>query len=186
MTRTKKIISIILILILMLAFFSITTFYQYTENLSFRFLPLSKYPLIGQYFPGFLFWLSVILIAIGFLAILVILFYPKKLGKVKLKEDHGSLSIDKNAIKGFVESVVEQNSFISPPKVKVAMTKRKVKVKIKGDLKRTTDLVEKNERLVDQIESSLKQLIGLKQKIKIQVAYQGFENPSHPKDTRVI
>lgn len=185
MSRSKKIIFIILILILMLAFFSITTFYQYTENLSFRFLPLSKYPLIGQYFPPFLFWLSVVLIAIGLISIIVILLFPKKIEKMKLQKNKGTLSIESSAIKGFVQSIVDQKSFIEPPKVKVAVTKRKIKVKIIGELKRTTDLIQKSESLIDSIETNLKQLIGVQQEIKIDVAYHGYkDNQSH--EGRVI
>lgn len=185
MSKTKKTVSIVFILMLMAAFFAVLTFYQNAENLSFRFIPLSKYPLIGKYLPNALFWLSIGLIILCLLAILVILFYPKRTAKMKLKNSD-KLKVERGAVKGYVQSLLEQKDFASSPSVKVSMIKRRISVKIKGHLKRTTELYEKNALLEDEIRSSLLELFGPKQRFNIKVAYKEHEERQKSSSERVV
>lgn len=177
MRKHNKVIAIILLLLMMLTFFAVIVYCQEVANLPFQFIDLASYPLIGYYFPTILFWLSVAFFASSLIAMFIIIFYPKEQVEVKLKEDHGVLTIDKKAIRGFVRSSIEEADFLAPPKIKVNMTKHKIKIKIKGDLKRTSDLYEKNDVLVHNIQRNLKQLIGVNQQVAINVTYQGYKEP---------
>lgn len=67
------------------------------------------------------------------------------------------------------------------------MTKNRIRVKIKGDLKRTSDLYGRNELLIEEIRNELKRLIGVSQKVTIDVKYQGYsEEKTNSETARVV
>lgn len=186
MKKISKLIITIGLLLLMLVFFAVIVFYQGVVNLPFHFIRLAHYPGIGSYLPPFLFWLSVVLLAICLIALLVCLFYPNKINVLTFKKDKGTLKIDKKAIKGFVSARLEDADFMAPPKVKVDMTKHKLKVKINGELKRTSDLYDKTEVLVSEIKKELKELIGVKQSVSVDVVYHGYKKEGNEHSARVV
>lgn len=185
MTKSKKLFLSLLLIVLMLLAFSCVVAYQYEVMLPFEFLPFTMYPIVGSSLAVILFWLAVIVGAVCLALLLIVLFSPRELSWFKLHEDHGALVIDKKAIQGFTKAILETEDFISPPKVKVSMTKHKIKIKIIGDLKRTSELYDKSDVLIQRIQNELTHLLGLKQTLFVQVFLQDYQE-QEPKTARVI
>ena len=85
------------------------------------------------------------------------------------------LSLDKKAIEGFVRSKLRGVGFVSSPDVKVRATKNKIKVKVKGQLTRTSSLIGKTNALMTEIQNDLQEILGSQEKIKVNVAYKTFD-----------
>lgn len=185
MNKFEKTLSIIGLLLVMLASFTVIVFYQRSVQLPFFLRPLSSYPIAGDFIAEFLFWLGAALFVICLIILLIVLFYPKSLSAVKFQKSHGTLTINNAAIKGFVESIVNKYEFTKKPKIKVHLTKHKLKIRINGELKRTSELYGKSELLSKEIRNELKQLIGVKQNIVIDVAISGYAQ-EEPEPARVV
>jgi ribosomal protein S3 len=92
-----------------------------------------------------------------------------------LKEDKGRLSFSKQAIEGFVRSKIEGVGFVDSPQVKVRATKNKIKVKVKGNLNRTSAHIGKTGTLMEDIQKELQEILGSREQVKVDVAYTSFE-----------
>ena len=167
MNRGIKAIGIILSLILMSVMLMVIAISSPYLNLPFgigrgEFLRNS---LANYYFRQYLFWIALAVTVILLIVILVLIFYPRVKQTFVLKEDKGRLSLDKKAIEGFVSS----------PDVKVRATKNKIKVKVKGQLTRTSSLIGKTNALMTEIQNDLQEILGSQEKIKVNVAYKTFD-----------
>lgn len=124
----------------------------------------------------YLFWVGAVLAILMLVAILVIIFYPKTTGKFTLKDNHGKLSLDKRAIEGYVRTSINKGDFMNSPKVNVKATKNKIKVKVKGNLKRTTSMIGKMDVWAAQMQDELMRVLGPNEKVVVDVKYVGFED----------
>jgi ribosomal protein S3 len=131
--------------------------------------------LANYYFRQYLFWIALAVTVILLIVILVLIFYPRVKQTFVLKEDKGRLSLDKKAIEGFVRSKLRGVGFVSSPDVKVRATKNKIKVKVKGQLTRTSSLIGKTNALMTEIQNDLQEILGSQEKIKVNVAYKTFD-----------
>lgn len=61
------------------------------------------------------------------------------------------------------------------PKVNVAATKNKIKVNVRGQLKKTSGLVGQTDRWAKNVETKIKQLVGADEKVSIKVKLQALE-----------
>lgn len=102
-----------------------------------------------------------------------------------MKEDKGTLSIDKKAIEGLVRTKVSEKEFVDGPKVNVKATKNRINVKIKGRLKRTSALVGKTENLMTEIQQDLQRTLGSSEKVKVDVSYTNYEEQNTTENPRV-
>ena len=133
----------------------------------------------------YLFWAAAVLIIFFLCVILVIIFYPRTKATFVLKEDKGTLSIDKKAIEGLVRTKVSEKEFVDGPKVNVKATKNRISVKIKGKLKRTSALVGKTENLMTEIQQDLQRTLGSSEKVKVDVSYTNYEEQNTTENPRV-
>lgn len=102
--------------------------------------------------------------------------YPKVKQTFVLKEEKGRLSLDRKAIEGFVRTKTQNVGFVASPDVKVRATKNKIRIKIKGQLNRTSAHIGKTETLMKEIQQELQEILGSQEKIKVDVAYKSFDD----------
>ncbi|MDT2675310.1 alkaline shock response membrane anchor protein AmaP [Enterococcus dongliensis] len=132
--------------------------------------------LSNMYIKQFLFWTAIVFSIALLIVILVLIFYPRIKKTFVIKEDNGRLSLDKKAIEGFVHSKLKEVGFVSEPKVKVRATKNKLKVYVTGQLTRTSSIIGKTGALMEEIEDELQEILGTKEKVKVDITYKEYEN----------
>ncbi|EPH99912.1 MULTISPECIES: alkaline shock response membrane anchor protein AmaP [unclassified Enterococcus] len=143
----------------------------------FRFFTLTNY-----YVQQYAFWVAIGFICLIILFWLFLLFSPKAKETFVLKRQDGTLTLDKKAIEGLVRSQLHQEEFIDSPKVNVHATKRKIDVKIKGQLKRTSSLIGQTGTLMKTIEEHIQSVLGTRDNVKVAVRYSGYQENEDPKD----
>lgn len=178
MNRGVKTIGIISSLILMSALLMVIAISSPYLNLPFgiRRTEFLRNSLSNDYFRQYLFWIALVFTGVLLIFILVMIFYPGVKQTFVLRENKGRLSLDKKAIEGFVRSKLKETGFVASPDVKVRATKNKIKVKVKGQLNRTSAHVEKTEVLMEEIQHELQEIIGSREKVKVDIAYTSFDN----------
>ena len=138
--------------------------------------------LSNEYVQQYLFWVAVFFVILLLLLIVGLIFYPKSTQTFLLKEDAGRVSLEKKAIEGFVRSKLNETEFVESPKVKVHATKRKIKVMVKGELKRTSSLLSKTEAVMVEIQNELQQLLGSQEKVNVEIVYSSYEKSGKPSE----
>ena len=113
------------------------------------------------------------------LSILFILLFPRRKGTFELKEEQGKLVLHRKAIEGFVRSSLQDSDFLEAPTIRVKATKRRIKVNVKGTLKRTADLIQ-TEAWSKTMEERLARLVGTGHKITIDVHFEDIQSMKRP------
>lgn len=120
------------------------------------------------------------------MAILVMLFYPNSQQNFTLQSDGGRLTLEKKAIEGLVRAKLSTRDFVEKPKVTVHATKNKIQVKINGQLRRTSSLINQTETLTTEIRQELQQLLGQRQ-VHVDVTFTDWQKSQPATDhSRVI
>lgn len=134
----------------------------------------------NQWAVQYFFWVALAIAILLILGILMILFWPRATKDFSHKVDKGTLNVSQKAIEGFVFSSVAKENFVQSPKVVVHATKRKLAVAVKGQLRRTSNLLDQEEQWTKRLEQQLKQLLGIERNIKVNVKFQSTEKQSEP------
>lgn len=175
MNKFVKTILIILSVVLLSIFLSVVAIYYFIASNPLDFSSLQQFVLTNHYAQLYLFWVAATLAILTVIGIFVILFYPKRVTKFVLDENRGKLAIDKRAIEGYVRTSIKQEDFMDNPKVHVTATKNKLKVNVRGQLKKTSGLIGQTDRWARNVETNLRQLIGTDEKVSIKVKFQAIE-----------
>lgn len=188
MNRGIKACGIVVSLILLSVLLPITLVtspYMMDNPFAFSKWNFVKDTFLNYYFRQYIFWISLAFVVLLLLAILVFIFYPKVKRSFILSSEGGVLTLDKKAIEGLVRSKVNTKEFVSEPKVDVQATKNKIRVKVKGQLKRTSSLINRTEILMEEIRQELQQVLGPDEKITVEVKYDHLEKnnqgTAHPR-----
>lgn len=178
MSRGKKAIGIILSLILLTILIPVVV-----SNSPYTTLPFDwyrrdfiNYQPTNYIWQQYLFWVALVISILLLIFILVLVFYPKAKQSFVLSEDGGKMSIDPKAIEGLVRSHLNEKEFVSSPKVKVIATKNKIKINVKGQLKRTSSLIGRTNELMANIQQEVQHTLGSQEKVKVHMTYTNFEN----------
>ncbi|MBO1307626.1 alkaline shock response membrane anchor protein AmaP [Enterococcus sp. 669A] len=175
MNKGLKSLLIVISLILLSVFLSIVVINSHIVNIPMQLGPARYFTLTNYFAQQYLFWVGAVLAILMVVAILVIIFYPKTTGKFTLKDNHGKLSLDKRAIEGYVRTSINQGDFMNSPKVSVKATNNKIKVKVKGNLNRTSSMIGKMDLWAAQMQDELMRVLGPNEKVLVDVKYVGFE-----------
>ncbi|WP_430610954.1 alkaline shock response membrane anchor protein AmaP [Enterococcus sp. DIV0876] len=187
MRKISKVILVIGLFMLLLLFFFGMIATQQAVHLPFYLIPLAEYPWIGSSMNMFIFWLSAGFACFTILAIIVVLLFPKRSDCLIIKHQSGNLEIQKKALEHFVVQKAEETDFIHQPSAKIKIVKNKVSVKLDGEMKQTTDIAQKQERLVTDISGSLQQLFGVESNIQTEVILKDAETkPTTHEQPRVV
>lgn len=142
---------------------------------------------LNIYFWQYLFWIAsafAILILIG---IVFVIFYPQLRHQFKLDSKGGHLVLEQKAIEGFIRSKLSARDFINKPKIKVHATKRKIRVTIDGQLKRTSSLIDQTEAFRSELQQELQRLLGTKEQVIVNVEFNDYQTNKQTTDsTRVV
>lgn len=184
---SKILISIGLILLLILLFFVIIE-NQFAVALPFNLIAMDNYPLIGSQISVFLFWASIGFAILAIIALFVVIFFPKQTSTLVIPSETGELVIQKKAIENFVLQIVEKEPFMENPSVKVKMLKRKIKVDVNGKMRRVMAVPEKQNALVADINTELRNLMGVRSHVETSVKLKDTakEKQSNDESARVV
>lgn len=182
MSKLKKTTIVFFLLLLIYLCFSVVVSYQDYEAMPFYFLRLEEYPLLGDWLPVISLYLSLVSMIVLFILILITIFYPKKISQFVFGKTDGVLRISKKAVEGIVAETLITEKLMKNPNVTVKMSRKKIKVNVKGDVQIVSDLYGKTDEWSKHLENQLHQLIGPEVKISIKVT---FEKPQLKNNQRV-
>ncbi|KFN91644.1 alkaline shock response membrane anchor protein AmaP [Tetragenococcus muriaticus] len=174
MGKGWKFVASILSLALLVTLFSVFIENQQAVQLPVYFISMDDYPLVGPYAQPILFWLSVGFMVITVLFLIVILFYPKKRNTLIIDHENGTLKVQRRAIENFVLKIVQKEPFIENLTVRAKMTKKKIKIKIAGHLRKSMSISDKQNALVEEVKNEVTTLIGTTDNIKTEVNLQNY------------
>lgn len=186
MTRTKKFVFLFIILILFSLLLANIVVNQRATALPFSLsLPVS-YQLFAAPIVNYLFWASLIGLIVLLLLALIIIFWPVDATSRLVKKEAGQLTIDKKAIDSFVDSLLEEEHWITDHSVKTRLTKNKIKISVNGTLRPIFNVREKSSRLINRIETELQSLLGLEDRKKIRIELKNFKAGNKRNAPRVV
>lgn len=159
---------------------------QAVAYLPFRFVSMYNYPWIGGSIPYVLFWGSAVCMVVLLLLFLLLVFSPNTKHSLLLESDQDSLKIQKKALEHFVLTIVRQEPFIAAPSVRIKIPGKTIKVKIVGQMRKSTAIPEKQQALVQEIEQELQRLLETKETIKIQVVLDEYRTTKSNKDSHRV
>lgn len=160
MGKIRKLLFSIVLLGLLITFFFVLIENQQAIYLPVYFISMDDYTLIGSYIQIILFCLSVFFIGLAILLLLITIFYPKKSNTLVIKGKNGRLSVQKSVVENFVLENLKKEPSIENPRVKAKMSKKKIKIKIAGALRKTMRTTEKQNELVEQIRHEVSDLLA--------------------------
>lgn len=160
MGKIRKLLFSIVLLGLLITFFFVLIENQQAIYLPVYFISMDNYPLVGPYIQIILFCLSVFFIGLAILLLLITIFYPKKSNTLVIKGKNGRLSVQKSVVENFVLENLKKEPSIENPRVKAKMSKKKIKIKIVGALRKTMRTTEKQNELVEQIRHEVSDLLA--------------------------
>lgn len=150
---------------------------------SLSWLPVDYYTegfwkdVLAQYF----LWAAVVLFVLVVIAILVIIFFPRRYSEVKLPDGDGKLNLKKSAIEGYVKSLIKSEKIMKNASVSVNVYKKKFKIDVKGNIIPRTDVVEQIDQLKKKIESGIDSFFGVKRKVNFKVKVKDISDNNNNK-----
>lgn len=178
MNKGLKAILIIILLILLSIFLPIIAIYYFVTSKSFDLTSMQHFVLTNRFVQNYLFWAAVVLAILTVIILLIILLYPKRVSKFILRDQRGTLALDKRAIEGYVRTSLKQENFMDTPKVSVVATKNKIKVNVRGQLKKTSALIDRTDTWANAMKTQIRHLLGPKEKFTINVKFHSFDSDS--------
>ncbi|MEK2456480.1 alkaline shock response membrane anchor protein AmaP [Tetragenococcus halophilus] len=182
MGKIRKLLFSVVLLGLLMTFFFVLIENQQAIYLPVYFISMDDYPVVGPYIQTILFWLSVFFIGLAILLLLITIFYPKKSNTLIIKGKNGSLRVQKSAVENFVLESVKKEPSIENPRVKIKMSKKKIKIKIAGGLRKTMRTAEKQNELVEQIRHEVSDLLATDDTIKTEVYLKDEQENAAPRN----
>ncbi len=181
MSKWKK-TGLIVLAVLLLSFLLPVIWDQLTLNKSVSILKWQF--LMPQFLSQYLLWFAVGLSALLLIGILVVIFYPKDKQTFILQNGKDTLKIQKKAIEGLVDVHLNERDFVKKPQVKIRAVGNKMKIKIKGELKRTTDLIHRVDQFTENIKTDITNILGHGKDYIVQVDFSKIV-PKEKEATRV-
>lgn len=185
MGKMRKLLFSILLLGLFITLFFVFIENQQAIQLPVRFISMYDYPGIEPYVQPILFWLSAVFIVIAVLLLIVTIFYPKKSSTLTVEHKNGTLKVQRRAIENFVLKIVQKEPFIENPMVKAKMSKKKIRIKIAGNMRKTMSVPEKQEELVNEVKNEVSNLMGTTENIETEVRLQDYQKDSADQQNKV-
>mgnify|MGYP000844400384 CR=1 FL=1 len=175
MSKSKKILSLIFCILILTILIPILLDYHKVSGLGLHLVNWKRISFLGYYLSRYLFWGSLVLSVLILLLMLVILFYPKRALEIQLEEKGGKLKLKNSAIEGFVRSVVNENSFIKNPKVRVNSRKNKCLVYVEGEILPSDNIIKRTQSIKDEIGNGLTQFFGMNHGVKLDVSVKDYK-----------
>lgn len=137
--------------------------------------------ILSQYF----LWAAVVFFVIVFLAILVVMFFPRRYSEVELADNNGKLKLKKSAVEGYVKSLVQSEGLMKNPNVTANLYKKKFKVDVKGQVIPRSNIIANTEQLKKDLETGLKAFFGVEHNVDFSVKVKDVVEEKALKTSRV-
>ncbi|WP_071130618.1 alkaline shock response membrane anchor protein AmaP [Enterococcus timonensis] len=171
MRKGKKVVLIILLLLLLTVLLSVLLGHPQVFGYHLWWTPMIQSSIVGSY----LFWVSLIFVGLVLLSIIAILFYPRFKEQFILKNESGTLTLDRRAIEGLVRTELNQENFVDQPKVKVQATRNMINIRVAGQIKRTSQVVNHAEDWMMTVQQKVQAIVGSEQKIRVHIRFEDTE-----------
>ncbi|MBV7392405.1 alkaline shock response membrane anchor protein AmaP [Enterococcus sp. ALS3] len=160
---------------------------QKAVKLPFHLIDVREYPFFDNFLIIILFWLSLVWLVILLIALIVIIFFPSYRKQMKIKSESGALTIQKKAIDNFILCILKDEKFVANPSVTTIFKAKKIKIKIKGDIRGSdTNIIEKKKYLSTEIETKIKDLFGINERIQTVVTFKNYEKSKKNQQTKRV
>lgn len=188
MTKIQKIILILLNVV----------FFFYIVVISLSLYPIMALPMDLQFFSQLIlkntillqlvFWMSMAMGIVSIMIFLYLIFYPRRESKFVVPGTNGSLTIDKSAIEALTKASLDEKNFIASPKVKVSALRKKLHIRVIGELKRTSHLINQEEAWKSHLRNDIRMLLGEEKDITIDIVFFDFYKGknTNKREARVI
>lgn len=157
-----------------------------TSNFWQKYLNINL-PNLGRLNPvleWYLIIVSAVALLILIISLLVVLFWPVQRYFNLIHKRDGQVKVTSKAINGYVTNSLADLPFINKAKVESRLTRRKISIKISGNLGYGENATNVLENYLEELKKDLKQLLGIKQKPKILIKFVNYQNADKP-ETRV-
>ncbi|HFR3550462.1 TPA: alkaline shock response membrane anchor protein AmaP [Streptococcus suis] len=132
------------------------------------------------------FWGLIGLAILTAVLLLVVLFYPKRYAEINLiQENGGSLLMKKSAIESYVAILAEESGYMKSASATVIPYKKRLKVKLAGDLAKAGSLGEQTSLLEKSIQHGLRQFFGMEQPTNFTVLVKDVASSKQSRPSRV-
>lgn len=159
---------------------------QSVVSLPFYLLPFTSYPYIGNNMAQFLFWLSAVLLTFLFIILIIVLFYPRINNYIEKKTDTGKIAIQKKAIENFVLIAAKEEPFIVDPTVKVVIKKKKIKIYVRGKIRKAFQTGERQTSFIRKVNTNLNALFGAEQTILTEIKFNDYHERNKETKSKVL
>lgn len=130
-------------------------------------------------------WAAAVLFVLVLIAILVVLFYPRRYSEIKLADNKGALKLKKSAVEGYVKTLVEAEGLMRKPTVTASLYQNSFKVDVKGQILSQTEVLSTIEQVKKDIETGLKAFFGVEKTVDFNVEVQEILEEKTKKTSRV-
>ena len=183
MSKTKKILSLILCILILTILIPILLDYHKVSGLGLHLIDWKQISFLEFYLSRYIFWGTLVLSAIVVILIFVILFYPKQYLEVQLPDVDGELKLKNSAIEGFIRCIVADHNFIKNPTIKVNSRKNKCLVHIEGQMLPSDNIIKRTQMIKDDIANGLTQFFGMNHRVKLDISVKEYKPKTPHKKT---
>lgn len=117
-------------------------------------------------------WAATALFVLVLIAIIVVIFYPRRYSEIELANNKGKLKLKKSAVEGYVKTLVEAEGLMRNVNVVAELYKNSFKVNVRGKLLSQSEVLTTIERVKTDIETGLKAFFGIEQSVDFSVEVQ--------------
>ncbi|AWV30073.1 alkaline shock response membrane anchor protein AmaP [Limosilactobacillus fermentum] len=146
-----------------------------------------KFDWLDQYEPIYLFWSGIILAAVLIVLLIITLFWPRSQSLYLHQKSDGQVTISKKAIEHFALSALQHEPFIGNPKVSAKLSRKRITLKISGDLLNSVNAKKQTANFLNQLKKDLRICLGISEQKKIKIRLVDFnESDANVHQSRVI
>ncbi|MDF7671722.1 alkaline shock response membrane anchor protein AmaP [Lactobacillus sp. ESL0701] len=147
-------------------------------------LKLPSISAVSPIFTWYLIAVSAVMVVSLIISLLILLFWPTQRSFNLIPKQSGQVKITSKAVNGFILSSLNDLPYLNNAKVDSKLTKRRIKINVRGDLGAGEDVANLLEDYLQKVKVDLKQLLGIEQKPKIIIKFTNYHNGEVP-DKRV-
>ncbi|GHN51923.1 hypothetical protein ME801_15920 [Lactobacillus delbrueckii] len=142
---------------------------------------------LDQYEPIYLFWSGIILAAVLIVLLIITLFWPRSQSLYLHQKSDGQVTISKKAIEHFALSALQHEPFIGNPKVSAKLSRKRITLKISGDLLNSVNAKKQTADFLNQLKKDLRICLGISEQKKIKIRLVDFnESGANVHQSRVV
>ncbi|HFD3678513.1 TPA: alkaline shock response membrane anchor protein AmaP, partial [Enterococcus faecium] len=100
--------------------------------------------------------------------------------------DTGKIAIQKKAIENFVLIAAKEEPFIVDPTVKVVIKKKKIKIYVRGKIRKAFQTGERQTSFIRKVNTNLNALFGAEQTILTEIKFNDYHERNKETKSKVL